>query len=70
MQIAYGYPCVSAVVFYASPVINKYLYQEPFEEAHRTTESSLRDSKGSAFFFPLFLTLVEYPPPSGSLYRS
>ena len=34
MHIAYGYPCVSAVVFNASPVINKHLYQEPFEETH------------------------------------
>jgi hypothetical protein len=34
MHIAYGYPCVSAVVFNGSPIINKFLYEEPFEEAH------------------------------------
>jgi pimeloyl-ACP methyl ester carboxylesterase len=33
MHIAYGYPCVSAVVFNASPVINRYLYQTPFDDA-------------------------------------
>jgi hypothetical protein len=34
MHIAYGYPCVSAVVFNGSPVINKFLYKHPFEKAH------------------------------------
>jgi hypothetical protein len=33
MHIAYGYPCVSAVIFNASPVINRHLYQTPFDDA-------------------------------------
>src|SRR5262249_23814172 len=31
MHIAFGFPCVSAVVFNASPVVNRHLYQEPFD---------------------------------------
>jgi hypothetical protein len=33
IHIAYGFPCVSAVVFNASPVINHHIYQRPFDDA-------------------------------------
>jgi dienelactone hydrolase len=34
MHVAFGFPCVSAVVFNASPVINRHLYSDPFELPH------------------------------------